>query len=172
MVGTGLLAVGVLLGGVAQAQSLTLSPTIGVVGGAEIGARPGLRVGFEPVPAASLEVQADADFAGAWDTGLGLAGRAFFLSASDGEGLYLLGRFNTGISSRDGTIGSWTAISGGFGARPASVWFVEASGGPEWAQGAGWRTDLALGVVFGGAGIGSKPGQGSVRHRPREIPSE
>lgn len=172
MVAAGLLAAGIALGGVAQAQSLTVSPTIGVVGGTEIGARPGLRIGFEPVSAASLEVQGDADFAGAWDAGLGLAGRMFFLSPSDGEGLYLLGRFNTGISSRDGDIGSWTAISGGFGARPASVWFVEASAGPEWAQGAGWRTDLALGVVFGGAGIGSKPGQGSVRHRPREIPSE
>lgn len=156
----------------AQAMALTLAPTAAVVGGDSVGVRPGLRLGFEPVSAAALEVMGDVDLQGAWDLGLALAGRGYLTDPGSGEGLYVLGRFTVGMSGDDTATGSWTGLYGGFGIRPTSVFFVEASAGPEWAvnNGARWRTDLALGLVFGNGGWGGGVGQGNVRHRATRKP--
>ena len=153
----------------AHAQAVTLSPTASVVGAHEVGVRAGLRIGFEPVPAASLELQGDASFDGLWDAGLGLAGR-WWVNPADvqGEGIFLLGRFNAGFSGYTHEVGPWTGMAIGFGGRPISLLNIEASVGPEWTlnEGAGWRTELSLGFVLGPDTVGGK----NQRHHPRPIP--
>ncbi len=150
----------------AEAAALTLTPTAGVVGGDGVGVRPGLRLGFEPVPQAAIELMGDMDLDDGWDAGVALAGRSFLVQPDLGEGLYLLGRFTVGMSGDAGDVGSWTGLFGGFGVRPTSAFLIEASAGPEWAVNnrAGWRTELSVGLVFGNGGWSAGVGSGNVRH--------
>lgn len=158
--------------GPAQAASLTVSPGVSMVGGEGRALLPGLRLGVEPTPAAAVELVGDVDPAsGAWHGGLGLTGRWYF-TGSPGEGLYGLGRVQAGFASRDGDNGPWTGLDVGFGARPLAWLDLHATVGPEWSQvdGGRLRTGLSVGLVFGGDGIGGKPGSGSVIHHPRKPP--
>ena len=57
----------------AQAGSVSLTPIVGV--SSDVGIRPGVRIGFEPVPETALAIQADSTPDGNWDAGLTLVGR-------------------------------------------------------------------------------------------------
>lgn len=160
-----------LASSLALAQSVSVGPSVGVVGDPSIFVRPGLRVGFEPSPSAALELLGDVNPVGThWDGGLGLVGRLWLGNsvASDGEGLFLMGRFVAGMSGEYGKVGPWTGIFAGFGGRPVPAINLEASFGPEWTlpAGARWRTDLSVSFVIDTQGGG---GGGTVRHHPRKI---
>lgn len=168
-----LVALGLLTGGPAHAASWSVAPTAGLVGQSDMDFRPGLRLGFEPAPAAAIELFGESGFSGGWGTGLALAGRGYLLPGSDpGEGIFLLGRLSTGLAGDEGgELGPLFGVAGGFGVRPVSVLNIEASFGPEWAPGGHrWRTELSVGVVFDGKSLKSRPGAGNVRHKPRPIP--
>jgi hypothetical protein len=168
-----LLAV-VLAAGPARA-SATVAPFFAVTNGTEgAGLRPGLRVGYEPVPAAALEAQGDVALDGGWSAGLALTGRGFFGSASDGEGLFGLGRFGVGMGGQGEDFGPWLGLFGGFGARPVPGFEVAVSTGPEFvlASSARLRSELTLTWVIGPDTFGGGPGRGSMRHHPREVPKE
>ena len=155
----------------AQAGSVTLAPTMGV--STDIGVRPGLRIGFEPVPETALAIQVDSSQDGHWDAGLSLAGRYYLSPASlRGEGIFAVGRVVAGFSGHDEHLGPWTGLSMGFGVRPSSMWNIEAAFGPEWslADSARWRTDLSIGVVLDADSRAGRSGRGSIWHRPRPIP--
>ena len=165
------MVVALLVTQLAMAQSVAVGPTLGVVGESSIFVRPGLRLGYEPAPMASLELHGDINPAATqWDAGLALAGRLWLnQSEYQGEGLFLLGRFSAGFSGSFGKIGPFTGVYGGFGGRPAPWLNIEASFGPEWASpvGARWRTELGVSFVID---PGANPGGGSVRHHPRKVP--
>ena len=172
--------VGALLGlscllGMAHGQEITASVVTGAVTSSPIGLRPGLRVGYEPSPLASLEVvglagiqpgASDALGVG-WEAGLGLSGRAWLIGAP-GDGLFLVGRITAGVGADPSArIGPWVAPGGGFGGRIGGRLNIEATAGPEWTtvSGGRWRTELNLGCVFGLGRSGN-----TVRHRPRRPP--
>ncbi|MCB9780436.1 MAG: hypothetical protein H6742_17860 [Alphaproteobacteria bacterium] len=161
-----------LVVGTARAEpAVSVAATGAVVGAADIGIRPGLRVGYEPVPEGGIELAGDlATDLAAWDTGLSLVGR-LWLTPDPGQGVFLSGRATAGIAARDDVLGPWTGLHVGFGARPTPLFQVEATGGPEWAvtDGPRWRTELSLGFVLGAHTVGSD----SVRHgRIRKVPTE
>lgn len=153
----------------------TISPLFGVTSGSDgIGMRPGLRVGYEPLPAAALEAQGDMSLEGAWSAGLALAGRGFFgPNPQDGEGIFALGRFGVGMGGSDDAYGPWMGLFGGFGARPVPGFEVAVSVGPEWVfeDAARFRSELALSWVIGPDTFGG-PGRGHIRHKPRKVPTE
>jgi len=158
-----------LLLATASAGAMSVTPLAGVVGANDVGVRPGLRVGYEPVPEASLELVGDYGLSG-WDAGLAATGRAWFLGDGS-EGLYALGRLTVGMAGSEAALGPWTGFSLGFGGRPASWLDIQASAGPDWAgiDGMRWRTELALGFVIPTDGFGGRAGQGNVWHRPKKI---
>lgn len=169
MVG-GLLSLLLLSGSASAAGSA--APYVALVGPDSV--RSGLRLGYEPLPSASVdllgEVSTDGDFVG----GLSLTGRRFFTGGEDGTGLFLLGRFGVGMASEAQTMGPWLGVFGGFGARPVSGLELAVATGPDWAieSGGRWRTELTVGWVFDRDTFRSKPGQGTIRHRPRPVPTE
>jgi len=167
-----LLMVPFLVASTASAQSVLVGPTASVVAD---GFRPGVRLGFEPAPPAAVDVQMEMGRDGGWNAGLSLAGRWWVSPQKPkGEGLYLLGRFTAGLSEHPSTaMGPWTGLAGGFGLRPISMLQLEAGVGPEWSHGSGrWRSEMGLNFVIDGKTFRSRPGHGSIRHRPRPIPDE
>jgi hypothetical protein len=155
----------------ARAQALSVGPTFSVVGVQGAGLHPGLRIGYEPSPAASFELQGDSSFDGRWDAGLGLAGRLWMVE-DDGAGIYGLGRFAAGLAGRDAALGPWTWLAIGFGGRPVPLLDLAVAVGPEWAltDGGRWRSELSLSFVLGPDTLGGGAGSGKVRHRPRAVP--
>ncbi len=157
-----------LLISISFADSLTLSPVIGVVTPATL--KPGLRAGWEPDPRLAIEA------VGHWespaeqlDLGLSLAGRTWF-AGQPGEGLYLHGRLVVGMSVESELTSPWGALQGGFGARPRPWLGIEAALGPEYGTGLPiWRSELSLTFVFGSP-ADKRPGTGTTRHRPRSLP--
>ena len=164
-----------LFAGPAHAASATIAPSFAVTGKDSVATmRPGLRVGYEPIPATALEVQGDVSPEGEWDAALALAGRGFFGTSGPGEGLFVLGRLAAGLSGFKSEIGPMTGLYAGFGARPVPGLELAVSTGPEWAfaDGGRWRTELSVGWVIREGTFRSKPGQGKVRHKPNPIPGK
>lgn len=158
-----------LLVAAASAGAMSITPIADVVGADDVGVRPGLRVGYEPIPEAALELVGDYGLSG-WDAGLAVSGRAWFIGHGV-EGLYGLGRLTVGMSGTDAALGPWTGFSLGFGGRPISWLDIQASAGPDWAgvDGMRWRTELALGFVIPTGGPKGRAGKGNVWHRPKKI---
>lgn len=150
----------------------SVAPYLALVGPDSL--RPGLRVGYEPVPAASLDVQGDISMDGDVTAGLALSGRGFFGGRDDGTGLFALGRLGVGMASEDASVGPWLGLFGGFGARPVPGMEIAVATGPDWAieSGGRWRTELTVGWVFDKDSFRGKPGSGTIRHRPRPVPTE
>jgi hypothetical protein len=145
----------------ASAQALTVAPSAVLLGSGSLGLRPGLRLGYEPIPALALEVVGDYSSLG-FDAGAALTGRAWLVGEE--TGIFLLGRGNIGMAGFDGgRYGVWSGLYGGFGGRPASWLNLEVSTGPDWvfAQRFRWRTEATVGFVFELGGD-----SGTVRHRP------
>jgi hypothetical protein len=164
----GVIVAGTLISAPALAGEGSVGLTGSVVGAESVGVRPGISLGYLPTPGTAIELHGDMGVDGAWDAGLMLAGRLYLpAGGTPGQGIFLLGRVGAGIAGTDGTVGPWTTIAGGFGARPVSWLSIEAFGGPEWAMADGgrWRTGLTVSTVFGG-GQGKK----NERHRPDRKP--
>ena len=159
----------------AGAQALTFAPTAVVQGAdGEMGLRPGLRLGFEPIHQVALELAGDLSAGSTesldYDLGLGLAGRGWLIGDGS-EGLFVLGRVTIGAARVSDELGPWTSLGGGFGGRLVPWFGLEASTGPEWAAGSSmrWRSELTAQVVLPLDQLGPRPGHGSVWHRPRPI---
>ncbi|MEC7948379.1 MAG: hypothetical protein VX265_12500 [Myxococcota bacterium] len=154
----------------AAAASTSVAPYVALVGADSV--RPGLRFGYEPLPAASIDLQGDVSTDGDVTAGLALTGRGFFGGRDDATGLFMLGRLGVGVASEADLIGPWVGLFGGFGARPMPGLEIAVSTGPDWATEAGgrWRTELTVGWVIGKGTFKPKPGSGMIRHRPRPVP--
>lgn len=162
---------GLLLASGAASAAGTVAPYVALVGPDSV--RPGLRLGYEPLPSASVDVLGDVSMDGDLTAGLSLTGRGFF-TGDDGTGLFVLGRFGVGLASEAEQVGPWLGLLGGFGARPVRGLEVAVSTGPDWSidSGGRWRTELSVGWVFDRDTFRSRPGQGTIRHRPRPVPTE
>jgi hypothetical protein len=161
-----------LLTGSASAASGSVAPYVALVGPDSL--RPGLRVGYEPLPAASVDLQGDVSLDGDVTAGLGLTGRGFVGGRDDGTGVFVLGRLGVGMASEQDVLGPWLGLFGGFGARPIPGLEVAVATGPDWAieSGGRWRTELTVGWIIGEGTFKSKPGTGNIRHRARPVPTE
>ena len=163
--------------GVAQAQSFTISPSAVLLGVSSPEVRPGLRVGFEPIPELALEVFGDLGFNGNdQPTNMSVAGaisgRAW-LVGDGATGAYLTGRGAIGMSSwiaADSVrYGPLVGVYGGFGGRPVPWLNLEALTGPELSVGGyrvrsdrtALRTEMTASIV-----INLDAGAGNVKHRP------
>ena len=166
--------------GVAQAQSFTVSPSAVLLGVSAPEVRPGLRVGFEPIPELALEVFGDVGFNGGdqpanMSVAGAISGRAWLVG--DGfTGAYLVGRGAIGMSSwltyaaNDPVrYGPLVGVYGGFGGRPVPWLNLEALTGPELSVGGyrigsdrtALRTEMTASIV-----INLDAGSGNVKHRP------
>jgi len=160
-----------LFTGTASAGSASVAPYAALVGPDSL--RPGLRIGYEPLPAASVDLQGDVSLDGDVTAGLGLTGRGFMGGRDDGTGVFLLGRVGVGMANEQDVLGPWLGLFGGFGARPIPGLEVAVATGPDWAieSGGRWRTELTVGWVIGEGAFKARPGSGTIRHRPRPVPA-
>lgn len=161
-----------LLSAPASAASGSVAPYLALVGQGSL--RPGLRIGYEPLPAASVDIQGDVSMDGDLTGGLALTGRGFLGGGDDGTGVFALGRLGVGLASEADVLGPWLGLFGGFGARPVPGLEVAVATGPDWAieSGGRWRTELTVGWIIGSGTFKPKPGSGNIRHRPRPVPTE
>jgi hypothetical protein len=165
-----LLAVLLLITTRADAGALQIVPTASVLGREPIGFRPGVRLGYEPGPALSVDLSGSMGKGTEYDAGAAIEGRHFF-GGDPGRGVFVGARLGAGIAGDPDSVGPWMGLSGVFGVRPASWLQIGAGVGPDIAldpsegNPIAWRSDLSIGFVLDPSFF---QGSGQTRrHRPR-----
>lgn len=154
----------------AQAGALQVLPGVSILGNESIGLRPGLRVGYEPMPSLSVDLCSSVGAGLEYDAGAGIEGRHWF-GGYPGAGVFLGGRLSAGLAGDQDSAGPWMGLGGAFGVRPLRWLHIEANLGPNMvfdrseSDGIGWRSDLMMGLIFDGSSFRRR---GTVRHHPRK----
>ncbi len=152
------LAAALLSGGARAQSSLVFTPTFTALGeaGDPFSGRPGIRVGYEPRPAWSVEAFGSTSAQGPWDAGLSATGRWWVAGPAPGQGLHLQARVPVGLSTdrsspvaEDVRRGPLAGLQAGLGWRPRPFLDLGLTGGGEWSGPVGlrWRAELAFSVL-------------------------